>query len=181
MWIGVGTGGEAVTCEDVDDTWWESGFGEEGAETGAVRGLGSEGLRTMMLLTESAKTWGLRIYLSDVREDGYMLLMREVLWYDLADNTDGFLGPLTKHILPKSSNVNNPSVYDGATVSIVFRYSHILGGCDMMTLILKKRTYVNFCDSMLGSLRSCKINSTVIWFCAIRSASILILTREAHT
>ena len=114
-----------------------------------------------------------------------MLLMREVLWYDQADDTDGFPWTITrldtKHIQPKSSNVNNPSVYDGATVSTVFGYSHIPGGCDMVTLILKKRTYVNFCDSMLGSLRSCEINSTVIWFCAIRSASILILTREAHT
>ena len=43
----------------------------------SVRVVNLEGLRTMI---ESAKTWKLGIYLSDMREDKYMLLTREVLW-----------------------------------------------------------------------------------------------------
>ena len=43
----------------------------------SVRVVNLEGLRMMI---ESAKTWKLGIYLSDMREDEYMLLTREVLW-----------------------------------------------------------------------------------------------------
>lgn len=63
MRIGVGTGGEAVTCEDDDDTWWEFGFGEEGAETDGCERCQFGGLEDGGVTDRECQDRVLKIYL----------------------------------------------------------------------------------------------------------------------